>query len=268
MIGNEVLKLEKKGHVAWLTINRPEKHNAMNGEVFQGLIDNFRELDNDADVRVVVISGEGEKFTSGIDLNYLAGVGKGSGADDREELRKSVLWLQEAMTAAENCRKPVIAAIHGMCIGVGMDLTTACDIRIAAKDALFSVRETRIAIVADMGTLQRLPGLVGESWYRDIALTGRDFTADEAYQMGLVTKVLEDKDALLKEAERLAEEIASLPPLAVQGVKDMANFTREHGVQASLKYVAQKNAAIVISEDVMEAIAAFMEKRKPVFKGK
>jgi enoyl-CoA hydratase len=149
-----------------------------------------------------------------------------------------------------------------------MDMICACDMRLAAKDAIFSIRETRMGIVADLGTLQRLPHIIGQSWFRELALTGRDFTAQEALQMGLITRICEDRAALYETAENLAEQIAACPPLTVQGTKEVINYSRDNGIEAGLLYVAQKNAAALPSEDLFEAVAAFMEKRKPVFKGK
>jgi enoyl-CoA hydratase len=167
-----------------------------------------------------------------------------------------------------NLRKPVIVAIHGFCIGGGVDLSCACDIRLASRDAIFSIRETRMAMVADLGTLQRMPSIVGESWFRELALTGRDFSAEEALKMNFITRLCEDQSSLYREAGKLAVEIAACSPLAVQGVNDVMRFDRENGVRAGLEYVAQKNAAILISEDLMEADNAYMEKRRPQIKGK
>ena len=144
----------------------------------------------------------------------------------------------------------------------------ACDIRMATADAIFSIRETRMGIIADVGTLQRLPHIIGHGWFRELALTGRDFTAPEALQMGLVTRICNDTAALYEEAENLAAQIAACPPLTVQGTKEVILYSRDNGIEAGLQYVAQKNAAASPSEDLTEAVSAFMEKRKPVFKGK
>ena len=138
----------------------------------------------------------------------------------------------------------------------------------ATKDAIFSIRETRMGMIADLGTLQRLPHIIGNGWFKELALTGRDFTAQEALQIGFITRLCEDRARLYEEAKSMASQIASCPPLAVQGAKEVILYGRDHGVYAGLHYVAQKNAAALISEDVMEAMRAFMEKRPPVFKGK
>jgi len=162
----------------------------------------------------------------------------------------------------------VIAAVHGHCIGGGVDLLSACDIRLAAKDAIFSIRETRIGIIADIGTLQRLPTIIGHGWCRELALTGRNFTAADALKMGFITHLCEDRESLYGEAKALADEIAGLPPLAVQGTKEVLLHGRDHGVYPGLHYVAQKNAAQIPNDDMIEAVTAFLEKRKPIFKGR
>lgn len=268
MSGTELFKVEKDGFTAWLVLNRPERRNAMNFDFFVELADRMAALDQDPEVRVVVIKAEGQSFTAGLDLSALSSLVSSHGADARESLRQFILRGQASMTAVERCRKPVIAAVHSHCIGGGVDLLSACDIRLASQDAVFSVRETRLALVADLGTLQRLPYIVGDGVFRDLVYTGRDFTAAEALKMGFLSRVCADRAALYEEAGRVAALIASNSPLAVQGVKDTLRFTREYGVTAGLEYVAQKNAAILISEDMMEAVQAFMQKRPPEFKGR
>ncbi|MBI9074422.1 MAG: crotonase/enoyl-CoA hydratase family protein [Desulfatibacillum sp.] len=268
-MSDDILKVEKEGHIAWLVLNNPQKRNIMGHAFFYGLIKIFKELDEDPDVRVVVIRAEGKSFTAGLDLMEAASsLSGGSGADIRENLRKHVLDLQESMNVIEQCRKPVIAAAYSHCIGGGIDMLSACDIRICTKDTVFSIRETRIAIIADLGTLQRMPTLIGHGRFRELALTGRDFSGQEALDMGFVTHLCEDQEALIAKARELANEIAGLAPLTVQGVKDVILHGRDNGVYQGLRYVAQKNAAQLPSEDVVEAVTAFMEKRKPVFKGK
>ncbi len=261
-------RVEKEGFIRWLILNRPDKRNAMDEDFFRELTQAFANFDQDPDVRVVVVRGEGKGFSAGIDLGALGGLVQSTSVEAREQLRFFILQGQAAFTAVELCRKPVIVAIHGFCIGGGVDLSCACDIRLASKDALFSIRETRMAMVADLGTLQRMPYIIGESWFRELALTGRDFSAEEALRINFVTRVCDDQSSLYREAGKLAAQIAACSPLAVQGVKDVMRFDRENGVKAGLEYVAQKNAAILISEDLMEAVNAFMEKRQPQFKGK
>lgn len=268
MDANAGITLSLEGHIARVTLCRPERRNAMGMAFFDALADHFQRLDRDPDVRVVILQAAGENFTVGLDLMEAAALLGGGGADEREALREKIVELQAAVGAVETCRKPVIAAVQGYCLGGGVDLLCACDIRLAAADAVFGIRETRMAIIADLGTLQRLPHIIGHGWFRELALTGRDFSAAEALQMGFVTRVCPDRQALTAAADALAQQIAGLAPLTVQGVKTTINHGRDHGVPAGLAYVAQKNAAALKSEDLGEAITAFMEKRDPVFRGK
>ncbi|MBW2262555.1 MAG: crotonase/enoyl-CoA hydratase family protein [Deltaproteobacteria bacterium] len=262
------LRIEKDGYVATVTLARPEKRNAMTQDMFSGFSEIFGELDGDAKIRAVILRAEGKSFTAGIDLGEAAGLLQQSTTDARERLKKWLMTLQDSLTSIERCSKPVIAAVHGHCIGGGVDLMCACDIRIAARNAIFSVRETRMAMIADLGTLQRLPTIIGQGWLRELALTGRDFTADEALQMGFVTRVTADRESLQAEARRLADEIASNSPLAVQGAKEVILYSRDHGIRAGLEFVAQKNSSVLHCDDLMEAVSAFMMKKKPDFKGK
>lgn len=262
------LRLEVRGHVAHLVLCRPEKRNTMTIGFFGELREAAEAIDGDESVRAVVLSAEGKTFTAGLDLVEASGLWQEQTARSRHSFRQVVMNLQESFTSVERCRKPFVAAIHSHCIGGGVDLACVCDIRLASQDAIFSIRETRMAMVADLGTLQRIASIVGQGWARELALTGRDFDAAFAERIGFVTRVLPDREQLLQEAEKLAGEIAALSPITVQGVKETLNFSRDYGIRAGLEYVAQKNAAILPSEDLMEAFQAFMEKRKPNFKGR
>lgn len=181
--------------------------------------------------------------------------------------RRSVLHMQRAITAVADCPKPVVAAVHGYCIGGGVDLITACDIRLASADARLSVRETKMAIVADLGTLQRLPRLVPRGHVAELAYTGKDIDAERARQIGLVNDVFPDRDTLHQAALALATEIAANPPLAVQGTKAVLTASVDRPVADGLDYVATLNAGMLHSDDLVEAVAAFMEKRPPKFTG-
>ncbi len=268
MSATTYFKVETDEHVAWLTLDRPEKRNTMGTPFFKELSEHLEKFDQDTTIRAVVIKAEGKSFTAGTDLTEAGSLLSGKGADQRENTRKAILELQGGLNKIEQCRKPVIAAIHSHCIGGGIDLISACDIRLATKDAVFSIRETRMGIIADLGTLQRLPYIIGHGWFRELALTGRDFTAGEALQMGLLTRICEDRQTLYAEARKIAGLISECPPLTVQGTKEVILHSRDYGINAGLQYVAQKNAAVLPSEDVVEAVTAFMEKRKPMFKGK
>ena len=176
--------------------------------------------------------------------------------------------MQRSVTSVAACPKPIIAAVHGYCIGGGVDLISACDIRVASTDAVFSVRETRVAIVADLGSLQRLPRIIGKGHVAELALTGKDISAARAKEIGLVNDVLPDADAALAAARELAGEIAANSPLAVQGTKAVLAACEDKSVAEGLDYVATWNAGFLSSDDLVEAMTAFMEKRPPEFRGR
>jgi enoyl-CoA hydratase len=180
----------------------------------------------------------------------------------------TVKGMQRTHTSVAACRKPVIAAIQGWCIGGGVDLITACDIRLAATNATFSVREVKLAIVADVGTLARLPSIIGQGAARELALTGDDVDAARALRLGLVNDVYESPQALMVAARAMAVRIAKNPALTVQGVKHILNFTSEREAALSLDAVALWNSAFFPSEDLQEALASFIEKREPSFSGR
>ena len=261
-------RIEREGHIAWLILDRPEKRNAMGFDFYERLMEHFTAFDEDPEVRVVIMRAEGKSFTTGTDLAELGSLYTQADAGSREKLRLMILKAQGGINQIEKCRKPVIAAVHSHCLGGGVDLLSACDIRIATQDAVFGIREVRVAFIADVGTLQRLPQIIGHGWFRELALTGRDFGADQALKMGFITRICADREVLMTEARELAQEIAACSPLAVQGTKDVILFSRDKGIYPGLEYVAQKNAAAIPSEDMIEAATAFMEKRQPVFKGK
>ena len=268
----KVFEIERKEKFAWLFMNRPEKLNACGPDFWREALDVMEEIDQDDDVRVVILGGRGKAFTAGIDLIGMAGevtglTEPGIMGRKRMKLVKDILKLQKSITAFEACSKPVIAAIHGHCIGAGVDLITACDIRLASEDAAFSVREARIAIVADVGTLQRLPRIVGEGFAKEMTYTTRDYTAKEAREMHLLNHVYPDKDALYAAAEDLARQISDQSPLAVMAAKDVIHYCRDKSVDDGLTYVAQKSANILPSQDLFEALTAFGERRKPDFTG-
>ena len=251
---------------AVLSFNRPEKLNAMNWSFWQDLPKVIDELETDPEVRVVVIAGRGKSFSVGIDVfeffmnnqNSLTG----ATADAREELYTLILSMQEGfnrMTAGNNI---YIAAIQRHCIGAGLDISAACDLRLAARDAVFSLRETKIAIVADMGSLNRLPRIIGQGNARMMAFTGRDFSAEEALRMGLVNEIYDDREALMAGALALAAEIADNAAPAVRGSKRILAYMEDHSVDDGLKYVAAWNSAFLNTREIQEALRKAMEKRK------
>ncbi|WP_024302755.1 crotonase/enoyl-CoA hydratase family protein [Pseudogulbenkiania sp. MAI-1] len=265
----DTLAVSVDGHVAHVRFNRPDKANALNEAMWRELADAMEWCDAEPAVRAVILSGEGRHFCSGIDLTMLLGVQQAiqdrCEARKREKLRTLILRLQASVTSLERCRKPVIAAIHGACLGGGLDIALAADIRLASADAVFGVKEVDIGIVADVGTLQRLPTVVGEGMAREMAMTGRELKAQEARDIRLVNRVLPDQAALLNEAFALARQIAEKSPLAIRGTKEVMNFSRDHSVADGLNYVATWNAAMLLSDDIQRAAIAGMNGQPPVF---
>ena len=263
----------KKPPVAWVYLNRPEKKNAMNLPAWRESIPIFDDLDKDPDIRAVIISGKGSCFTAGIDLMDMIGaVPEILNNDQKGGTKWSLLSrlypLQETMTCIEKCRKPVIAAIHGYCVGAGLDMATACDIRLCSEDAIFSLRETAVGFVADVGVLQRIPLIVGQGIARELAYSAKDISAARAKEILLVNEVYRDYEELMNGAEELVMEIAERSPLAVQASKEVLNYGVGKSVNDGLRYVASISSNIIPSDDLMEAVTAFAEKRKPHFTGK
>jgi len=264
----QAFHVELKGHVAHVQINRPDKVNAMNAAFWREIIEIFQWVDDTEAVRVVVLSGAGKHFSSGIDLMMLASVANAFGKDvgrNARLLRRKILELQASFNAVDNCRKPVLAAIQGYCIGGAIDLIAACDMRYAAADAHFSIKEVDMGMAADVGTLQRLPRIIGDGILRELAYTGRKVDAEEARSIGLVNRVYADQESLLAGVLDIAHEIAAKSPIAVAGTKAMISYMRDHTVNDGLEYVATWNSAMLQSNDLRVAIAAHMSKQKPDF---
>jgi enoyl-CoA hydratase len=275
-----VLSIEQDEEVATLWLDRPEARNAMGMDLWRDLPRAMDLLSADNSVRVVVIAAKGPHFSVGLDLkamgNLLVGGGDGAGGESRPASmaararggRTEVLRLQDSVTAIARCPKPVIAAVHGYCIGGGVDLIAACDIRLASADAIFSVREAKVAIVADLGSLQRLPAIISAGHLAELAFTGKDISAERAKEIGLVNDVSTDAEGVRKAAGALAAEIAANSPIAVQGTKAVLAANEGRTVAEGLDYVATWNAGMLASDDLVEAMTAFMEKRTPKFTGR
>ena len=266
----ETLTVSLSDHIATIRLNRPDKANAMNLSMWHEIRQAFKWVDATPEARVAVLEGEGKLFTSGIDLQMMMGMGdqiqNDCEARTRENLRQVILDLQDTLTSLERCRKPVLAAIHGACVGGGIDLICCADMRYCSADASFCIKEIDIGMTADVGTLQRLPRLIGEGMVRELAYTARKFGADEALQMRLVNRVFESREALQKGVREIAATIAAKSPLSVRGVKEMITYARDHSVADGLNYVATWNAAMLLSTDLQEAMMASMGKRPAVFK--
>jgi enoyl-CoA hydratase len=277
-----VLRIEAGAEgVSTLWLDRADARNAMGVDLWRDLPRAMAVLAADPAVRVVVVAAQGPHFSVGLDLKAMGTMltGGGGAVDDAGSSRPSmaararsgrteVLRLQDAITSVARCPKPVIAAVHGYCIGGGVDLIAACDIRLASSDAVFSVREAKIAIVADLGSLQRLPAIINAGHLAELAYTGKDINAERAKEIGLVNDVAGDADAAHKAALALAAEIASNSPIAVQGTKAVLAANEGRTVAEGLDYVATWNAGMLASDDLTEAVTAFMEKRPPKFTGR
>ncbi|MEQ1515614.1 MAG: crotonase/enoyl-CoA hydratase family protein [Usitatibacteraceae bacterium] len=266
----ETLQLSVEKHIAYVRLNRPDKANAMSRAMWIEIGAAFDWIDETADVRVAVLSGNGAHFTSGIDLAMLAGVADEVDDDcegrKREKLRRTILKLQDTLTSLERCRKPVLAAIHGACIGGGIDLICCADMRYCSSDAYFSIKEIDMGMTADVGTLQRLPKLVGDGMVRELAYTGRKVASDDARNLGLVNRVFDSPEALLQGVMEIAADIAAKSPLAIRGTKEMIVYARDHTVADSLNYIATWNAAMLMSSDLQEAMMSGMQKKTPTFR--
>lgn len=270
---SEVFTLQQDAGVATLWLDNPERRNAMGPAFWADLPRAIEVLSEAHDVRAVVIAAKGTDFSVGLDLKTMDGLllhshdGSSSDVAARRKLYREIRACQAAISAVADCAKPVIAAIHGYCIGGGIDLITACDMRLAAKDTTFSVRETRMALVADVGTLQRLPKIIPHGHVAELVYTGKDITAARAREIGLINDVHADADSTLTEARKIGQEIAANSPLAVQGSKAVLRAGEGRTVEEALDYVALWNTSFLKSNDLTEAVTAFREKRPPAFQG-
>jgi enoyl-CoA hydratase len=275
-----VLTIERDGDVATVWLDRPEARNAMGEDLWRDLPLAMQVVGDDPAVRAVIVAAKGPHFSVGLDLKAMGGLLTGGESDAKPSstpasaaarargTRAGVLRLQASVTAVAQCPKPVIAAVHGYCIGGGVDLISACDIRLASADAVFSVREAKVAIVADLGSLQRLPAIISAGHLAELAFTGKDIDAQRAKEIGLVNDVAADADGVHKAAHALAQEIAANSPIAVQGTKSVLAANEGRTVAEGLEYVATWNAGMLASDDLVEAMMAFMEKRSPKFTGR
>lgn len=263
------IELDAAQHIAIIYLDRPEVKNAMNGHFWNNLPKVVKMLEARKDIRVGIFIGRGSNFSIGLDLKdfYLASRERihGPMADDREELLAMIRKMQEGMVAVSQSNIVFISVVSGYCIGAGLDLAAASDLRLCDETASFSLREARVGIVADMGSLNRLPGIIGQGNTRLLAYTGRDVNAKEAYDIGLVNTVYADSQALYDASIHLATEIAANPSIAVRGTKHILNYMESHNANEGMEYVALFNAAFLDSKDFREVVMAFLEKRKPKF---
>lgn len=261
-----------KNQIAHIILNRPEKRNSMIPAFWNELPEIVRDIDENAKARVIVISSTGPHFSSGLDVASFVQ----PEITDPKEKRASeisagaafygaVKNMQQTFTALQDCRLPVLAAIQGGCIGGGVDLITACDMRYATEDAFITIFETNIGMTADVGTFPRITKVIGDGLARELAYTGRRMPANEAKSAGLFNTVYKDQEALLGAVMEIAKEIASKAPLAIMGCKRMMNYSRDHSIEDSLDYIAIWNASMLQREEIFEAMKANAEKRPAEF---
>ena len=255
-------KTENK--ITTITLNREQKANAINEQMWTELSEAIRFCDESLDTRVVILNANGRFFSSGMDLSLLESIQNelenNCHGRKRENLFRAIQKYQSVVNLVDNSRKPIIAAVQGGCLGAGLELIAACDFRYCTQDAFFSIKEIDIAMVADLGALQRLPKIMHEGIVREMAYTGRNLSANEAFNSGLVNRVFENCEALNAGVVAVAEDIAKKSPLSVRGTKEILNFSRRHNVEDGLRYVSAWNAAMFFSEDLIEAKRSLQDK--------
>ncbi len=262
------LEVKQEGHIAHVVLNRPDAMNSMIPEFWTELPAAIREIDDEGNARVIVISSTGKHFSAGMDLSVFLNMKedfKGDPSRRAERMRRMVMLLQDSFTAIEQARMPVIGAVQGGAIGGAVDLLSACDMRYCTQDAFFTIKETQLGMTADVGTLQRLPKLIPIGIVKELAYTGRNFGAAEAQQLGFVNQVFDDQESLLDAVMKIAQQIAMNSPLAVSGTKTMINYAAEHTVAESLTYMATWQAGMFQMEDVFKAMEAQKTKTLPEY---
>ena len=269
----ESFKYTSEEGVGHLILDKGEDLNKMTMNFWYELPKILDEIDKDASLRVLILSSTGKHFCAGMDLKNFGSLGndaeKKTNVPDKarigESLYRVAKELQDMLSKLEKLRIPVLAGIQGGCIGGGLDLVTAADMRFASKDAFFCIQEVNIGMAADIGTLQRLPRVIPEGKVRELAYTGRRMPAEEALEAGLVNKVYESHEEMVSGLKEMAAVIASKSPLAVYGTKAILNFSRDHTIAEGLEYNALWSGAMLPQEDMAEAMMSNMEKRDPEF---
>ncbi len=263
--------VEVSDYIAHVQFSRPEALNSMNKAFWLELPRCMQDIEANTDARVIVISSTGKHFSAGMDLGVFSDPKSVPMSGDpgrmAENLRRVVLQLQDTLTSLEEVRLPVLAAVHGGCIGGALDLICAADSRYCTNDAYFTIKETELGMTADVGTLQRLPKLMPQGVVRELAYTGRKLSADEARSLGFVNEVYDDQEAMLEGVMTVARQIAANSPLAVTGCKEMLNYSRDHSVEDSLKYMATWQAGMFRPGDMMKTFQAKAQKQTPEYEG-
>ena len=261
--------VDVNNHIAHVQFKRPEALNTMNEAFWLELPRCMQDIEAHTDARVIVMSSTGKHFSAGMDLGVFTDPRSvpmgGDPGRMAENLRRVVMQLQDTVTSLEKIRLPVLAAIQGGCIGGALDLVCAADSRYCTADAYFTIKETELGMTADVGTLQRLPKLMPEGGVRELAYTGRKFGAEEAHRLGFVNAVYDSHETMLEEVMAIAARIAANSPLAVTGCKEMLNFSRDHSVEDSLKYMATWQAGMFRPNDMMKTFQAKGQKQAPEY---
>jgi enoyl-CoA hydratase len=266
-------EVDVEDKIAHIVLSRPEKRNSMVPEFWDELPRIVRDLDSQSKARVIVISSTGPHFSAGLDVSSFGGSAEELTDEEAARRRRqhgarfydNVARMQKTFSCLEECRVPVLAAIQGGCIGGGVDLATACDMRYATDDAFFTIFEINIGLTADVGTFPRIVKLIPEGVARELAYTGRRMPASEARAVGLVNRVFDDQEEMLREVMKIARDIASKAPLAISGCKRMINYSRDHSTADALDYIGIWNASMLQVEEVGEAMKANRERREGEF---
>ena len=266
--------IEFLGHVAHIKLNRPEKRNAMNWDFWRDLPRIVGDIDTHARARCIVLSSTGPVFSAGLDLSLFGqdvfASSKTAKMNEKElqtpqNFMSFLSFLQDSISSLQKARIPVICAIQGGCIGGGVDLICSADIRLATNDAFFSIRETKIGMVADVGTFPRIVKLLPEGIVKELAFTGRNFSAQEAKEYGFVNRLYESHDSLIEGALEIANEIASNSPAAVYGCKRVIDFSRDHTIDEGLEWINMWNASMLSQSELMEGFRSYKDKTEGNF---
>jgi enoyl-CoA hydratase len=265
---HKTMIVTQDGPVAHVQLCRPEALNVMVDAFWREIVAVFADLDTRSDLRCVVLSSTGKHFTAGLDLAMAASTLSPQSPDAaraREHFRRTVKRMQESFSVVDRCRVPVVAVVQGGCIGGGVDLVTACDMRIGTVDCFFTIEEINVGMVADVGTLQRIPHLLPQGLVRELAYTGRRMLSEEAKHLGFINSVHKGHDTALAAAMTLANNIARKSPMAIAGIKQVLNAGRSQSINEGLEYVATWNAAMLMGQDLQQAVDAQMQKRAAVY---
>lgn len=262
-------QVEVEDHVATIYLNKPKKRNAMDWDFWRELPEVIAEIDADPQIRAFVIAGKGKSFSTGLDIadftERFAELLQCRIGEERKKFYHLIEDMQKGLNAVYQSNKPSIAIVHRHCIGGGLDLISACDMRYCSADASFSLREVKVAIVADMGSINRLPAIIGDGNTRELALTGKDIDSAEALRIGLVSKVLPDATSALEHGQKIAKEISENPVFVVEGVKEVMRYCQGKPLEDGLNYVCVWNSSFLMSKEFQVAIEGFKNRKKPVY---